>query len=103
MKRHLKSGNVILSAKEREAKILSGVKEIERESGAEVELDSSLLAEIVAITVYPTPLIGQFDKKFLELPKEVIITSMKEHQRYFAVFKDGELKNNFIVVSNAVN
>jgi glycyl-tRNA synthetase beta chain len=44
---------------------------------------------------------GSFDERFLELPPEVIITSMKEHQRYFAVFQAGHLSNQFIVVSNA--
>ena len=98
----LEDGNVILSAKNREKKVVDGIKEIEKEKSVEVEIDKELLKEVVAITEYPTSLIGNFDKKFLELPKEVIITSMKEHQRYFAVFKDGSLTNNFIVVSNAV-
>ncbi|NPA27730.1 MAG: glycine--tRNA ligase subunit beta, partial [Epsilonproteobacteria bacterium] len=98
----LEDGNVILSAKNREKKVVDGIKEIEKEKSVEVEIDKELLKEVVAITEYPTSLIGSFDKKFLELPKEVIITSMKEHQRYFAVFKDGSLTNNFIVVSNAV-
>ena len=57
--------------------------------------------EVVAITEYPTALLGTFDEEFLELPEEVIVTSMKEHQRYFAVYKDGKLTNNFIVVSNS--
>ncbi len=45
---------------------------------------------------------GRFDREFLELPKEVIIASMKEHQRYFPVFKDGELDSSFVFVSNGV-
>jgi glycyl-tRNA synthetase beta chain len=46
-------------------------------------------------------LVGNFDALFLELPPEVIITSMKEHQRYFPVFENGVLTNKFVVVSNA--
>ncbi len=60
------------------------------------------MAEVVAITEYPKALIGSFDEEFLKVPPEVIITSMKEHQRYFPVFKDGKLTNRFIVVSNAI-
>ena len=98
----LKDNSVILSPKEREKIVLEGIEAIEKEHGVEVERDSELLDEVVAITEYPTPLLGSFDEKFLELPPEVIITSMKEHQRYFPVFKDGKLINKFVVVSNAV-
>jgi glycyl-tRNA synthetase beta chain len=98
----LNSGNVILDAKRREEIVVEQIKEIENKSGIEVELDKDLLAEVVAITENPTALLGSFDEKFLELPPEVIITSMKEHQRYFGVFKNGTLANNFVVVSNAV-
>ena len=66
-----------------------------------MEVDEDLLNEIVAITEYPTALLGKFDEKFLKLPEEVIITSMKEHQRYFPVYKDSKLTNAFVVISNA--
>ena len=46
-------------------------------------------------------MLGTFDELFLELPPEVIITSMKEHQRYFPVFENGKIANKFVVVSNA--
>ncbi len=98
----LKENSVVLSASDREDIVLKGIEEIERANGVNVERDSELLAEVVAITEHPTALLGSFDEKFLELPPEVIITSMKEHQRYFPVFKDGKLMNNFVVVSNAV-
>ncbi len=93
---------VILYQDERKDKILKEFEKIEKENGVEIERDEALLAEVVAITEYPTALIGKFDEDFLKLPPEVIITSMKEHQRYFPVFKNGELTNAFIVVSNAV-
>ena len=98
----LKENSVVLSASDRENIVLKGIEEIESANGVNVERDRELLAEVVAITEYPTALLGSFDEKFLELPPEVIITSMKEHQRYFPVFKDGKLMNNFVVVSNAV-
>jgi len=98
----LEKSGVILCAKEREKIILEQFKKIEKSAHCEIEIDKELLAEIVAITENPHALIGSFDEKFLQLPPEVIITSMKEHQRYFAVFSKGKLTNKFIVVSNAI-
>ncbi|MDY0365707.1 MAG: glycine--tRNA ligase subunit beta [Arcobacteraceae bacterium] len=92
---------IIYDQEEREKIILDSIKEIETKHNVSVEIDKDLLAEVVAITEYPTALLGSFDKSFLALPPEVIITSMKEHQRYFAVYKDGKLSNNFVVISNA--
>jgi glycyl-tRNA synthetase beta chain len=98
----LKNGNVILNPKDREEKILKELEIIEKNHDISIEMDNELLAEVVAITEYPTALLGSFDELFLELPPEVIITSMKENQRYFHVFEKGKLSNKFIVVSNAV-
>ncbi|MGB6329704.1 MAG: glycine--tRNA ligase subunit beta [Halarcobacter sp.] len=97
----LDKNGVILYPDERRKIILEQMKKIENENAVKIDIDTELLEELVAITEYPTALIGKFDKEFLELPEEVIVTSMKEHQRYFAVYKDGNLTNNFIVVSNS--
>ncbi len=98
----LETGAVTLFQDERECDILDAFKKLESENGVDIEIDAELLAEVVAITEHPTPLLGSFDEAFLRLPPEVIITSMKEHQRYFPVFKDGKLINKFVVVSNAL-
>jgi glycyl-tRNA synthetase beta chain len=98
----LADGKVSLYPKEREAKILAEFDELETEHNITIERDLDLLAEIVAITEHPKALLGSFDELFLELPPEAIITSMKEHQRYFPVFENEKLSNKFIVVSNAV-
>lgn len=98
----LKAGGVILFQDERREKILEQFKELESSNSVNIEIDEELLEEIVAITENPTALLGSFDEEFLRLPPEVIITSMKEHQRYFPVFKDGKLINKFCVVSNAL-
>jgi glycyl-tRNA synthetase beta chain len=98
----LKAGGVTLFAQDRMVKILNDFKAIETDNGVTVELDDELLDEVVAITENPTALLGSFDEEFLRLPPEVIISSMKEHQRYFPVFKDGKLQNKFVVVSNAL-
>ncbi len=97
----LDKNGVILYPDERRKIILDQMKTIEQRENVSIEIDQELLEEVVAITEYPTALIGRFDEEFLELPEEVIVTSMKEHQRYFAVYKDGKLTNNFIVVSNS--
>jgi len=92
---------VVLYPNERRTTILSQMDTIEKENNITIERDEELLDEVVAITEYPTALLGTFDEEFLELPEEVIIGSMKEHQRYFAVYKDGKITNKFIVVSNS--
>jgi len=98
----LKDGGVTLFADVRKENILANFESIEQENGIDIEIDEDLLKEVVAITENPTALLGSFDEEFLKLPPEVIIVSMKEHQRYFPVFKDGKLINKFVVVSNAL-
>jgi glycyl-tRNA synthetase beta chain len=97
----LSKAGVVLDQEHRKEMILSSIKELESKNSVKVEIDEELLDEVVAITEYPTPLLGTFSESFLKLPPEVIITSMKEHQRYFAVHKNGKLSNNFCVVTNA--
>ncbi|GAA7250695.1 glycine--tRNA ligase subunit beta [Helicobacter pylori] len=104
----LEKNHVILDPKKREAKILQEIKELETKHRIIVEIDRDLLDEVVAITEYPSALLGEFDKAFLKLPSEIITTSMKENQRYFATFNQKSqesptLHNGFIVVSNAIN
>ncbi|WP_154506756.1 glycine--tRNA ligase subunit beta [Helicobacter pylori] len=104
----LEKKHVILDPKKREAKILKEIKELEIKHHIIVEIDRDLLDEVVAITEYPSALLGEFDKAFLKLPSEIITTSMKENQRYFAAFNQKSqesptLHNGFIVVSNAIS
>ncbi|RDU67749.1 glycine--tRNA ligase subunit beta [Helicobacter equorum] len=97
----LHTHKVILNQQERKEKILKQIQELEHTHNIKVELDSALLEEVVAITEYPQALLGSFEEDFLELPQEVIITSMKENQRYFAIHKQGRLFNGFVVVTNS--
>ena len=98
----LKSGGVTLFPDVRAEKIAADFQKIEKENDLTIEVDAELFNEVVAITENPTALLGSFDEAFLRLPPEVIVTSMKEHQRYFPVFKSGKLINKFVVVSNAL-
>ena len=97
----LEKNGVILSAGKRRQRIEAGVKKLLRGTGLEWVRDEALLDDLVYLTEYPTPLMGRFDEKFLELPREVLVTVMRHHQRYFTV-QDGEgkLAPRFIAVMN---
>lgn len=97
----LARGGVVLYPQNRKERILDQFDALESEYHVFIERDEALLDEVVAITENPKALLGTFDELFLELPPEVIITSMKEHQRYFPVFEHGKIANKFVVVSNA--
>ena len=98
----LERNGVILSEQKRKDKILSEFANLEKNHVFKIEVDPALLDEVTAITEYPTALLGSFERDFLSVPKEVIITSMKENQRYFPVFEGKNLSNHFVVVSNAI-
>lgn len=100
----LKENYVILRYKDRKDLILRGLNRLSSEVGGEYMKDADLLDEVINIVEYPTVLIGDIDKKYLELPKEVITTPMKDHQRYFPV--EDENKNllpYFLLVRNGDN
>jgi glycyl-tRNA synthetase beta chain len=66
-----------------------------------VRKDDELLATLVHLTEYPTPIRGSFDPSYLELPKEILSTVMRHHQRYFSVLnEDGSLAPHFVAVTN---
>ncbi len=98
----LSEGAVALNQEFRKVSILMDFGTIEKKNGISIERDDELLDEVVAITENPQALLGSFDEEFLTLPPEVIITSMKENQRYFPVFENSKLSNKFVVVSNAL-
>lgn len=69
--------------------------------GGHAEINEDLLEEVNYLVEWPTALCGEFEENFLTLPKECIITPMREHQRYFPVLnEDGTLMNKFITVRN---
>lgn len=92
---------VIVDPQKRKELILAGVKELATSVQGVAEIDPDLLEEVIYLVEYPTPLMGGFDPKYLEIPKEAVITPMKEHQRYFPVLnQEGELLPKFITVRN---
>ena len=91
----LRANGVILSATERRDKIESGI------AASHVKPDPDLLHTLVYITEFPTPILGSFDRSYLGLPHEVLVTVMRHHQKYLSVEDaDGKLAPHFIAVMN---
>ena len=108
---HLHDLKVIADFEKRRQSIVSQVRKLEKKHDCHVELDETLLNEVTNLVEWPTVLIGNFEKEFLELPDEVLITSMEIHQRYFPVFNSKKKKSfgekkllpNFVTVRNGDN
>ncbi|CYV96006.1 glycine--tRNA ligase subunit beta [Streptococcus suis] len=97
----LRAQFVITDPAERQQMIVEQIKAIEDKHNVTVEIDEDLLNEVLNLVEYPTAFMGSFDTKYLEVPEEVLVTSMKNHQRYFVVRdKAGKLLPNFISVRN---
>jgi glycyl-tRNA synthetase beta chain len=70
-------------------------------SGATALIEDGLLDEVTALVEWPVPIAGRFEQRFLSLPREVVIATIQDHQRYFAVQgADGRLTGGFVTVSN---
>ena len=97
----LRAQFVIASPLERGDMIVEQIRALEEEHGVSIEIDEDLLNEVLNLVEYPTAFLGNFDAKYLEVPEEVLVTSMKEHQRYFVVRdSEGKLLPHFISVRN---
>ena len=97
----LRRAYVIVDGEERRQTIIRQVEEVAKACGGQVLWDEDLLAEVTNLVEYPVAVWGEFGSDMLELPQEVLITPMKEHQRYFAVLnQQGELLPRFIAVAN---
>jgi glycyl-tRNA synthetase beta chain len=92
---------VILDPAERRAKIETGLEAAAKAAGLTVRPDPGLLAEVTGLVEWPVILIGSIDGEFMELPPEVLTTSMREHQKYFALENpDGTLAARFALAAN---
>lgn len=97
----LKENGVILDQEERMILILQGANRLVREKGGTLFGDDELLEEVVNLVEYPTPFIGRIKSEYLNLPPEIIVTAMKDHQRYFPVLDDkDDLMPFFVSVRN---
>ncbi|WP_191555930.1 glycine--tRNA ligase subunit beta [Metabacillus idriensis] len=92
---------VIASPVKRKEAILTQLHHIEEENKWNIPIDKDLLEEVTNLVEYPTALFGKFEEEYLSLPEEVLVTTMKEHQRYFPVKNaEGELLPYFVTVRN---
>lgn len=92
---------VIVDIKERRDMLIEEVERAALQTGGFILKDDELVDLNTNLTEYPSAVCGSFDERFLRLPSEVLITSMKEHQKYFAVVdSSGGLRPNFVAVNN---
>ena len=97
----LRSGFVIVDPAERRRLIAEGAAQAAASVGGHVLPDEELLGTVTQLVEYPAIAVGRFADAFLELPAEVLITAMREHQKYFAVVDaGGRLLPHFIAVNN---
>jgi glycyl-tRNA synthetase beta chain len=92
---------VVIDPEVRKQRIARQIRELAESKGGSVLDDPGLLDEVANLVEYPVAVMGSFSKDYLRVPKEVLITAMREHQRYFSVVQNqGELLPYFITISN---
>ena len=99
----IKKNGIVLDVEQRKTLIEAGVRKLAASVKGEAIMPPELLDEVANLVEMPTPLLGSFSPEYLELPKDVLISVMKKHQRYFPIQKDGKLLANFVVVRNGNN
>ena len=102
-KEKLRAAKVMLDREERKQVILEGAKKLAASEGFALLEDNGLLEEVCGLVEWPVPVMGKVDDQFMDIPREVLETSMREHQKYFVVEdKAGKLAARFITVSNMI-
>jgi glycyl-tRNA synthetase beta chain len=97
----LRAAHVILDAVERKKIIAERAEKLCADAGVVLKKDDGLMDEVAGLVEWPVPLIGTIDARYMDLPAEVLIVTIKTHLRYFVTTKaDGTLANRFIVVAN---
>ena len=100
-KRLLRNNYVIVDQEERKRIIIDKMENFLESINERPVEDEDLLETVVHLVEYPVPVLGTFSMEYLKLPKELLITVMKGHQKYFAVKnREGNLTNHFVVISN---
>jgi glycyl-tRNA synthetase beta chain len=99
----LREAFVVVDGKERQKHIVTQINSIVELFGGKAEIPEDLLEEVTYLVEFPTAVIGEFEREFLDLPQPVIKTEMVSHQRYFPVYSVGnpdQLMPRFITISN---
>ena len=100
----LRAAHVMLDAEERKAVIFEGVKQVAFIHGLEMIPDEGLLDEVAGLAEWPVVLLGQIENQFMDVPAEILQTSMRTHQKYFSLRdpKTGKFASMFAVVANMI-
>jgi glycyl-tRNA synthetase beta chain len=99
----LKSVFVVLDQDERKRIITTQLTNLAEDAGLKIREDKGLLDEVAGLVEWPVVLLGHIDEQFMDVPQEVLITSMRSHQKYFSLTNaDGRLAPHFALVSNMV-
>lgn len=97
----LEKAHVIADMSRRYDRVVEGVNALADQLNGSVEADDELFHEVNALVEWPVPIVGTFEERFLDLPKEVVTSTLTGHQRYFPVVDgDGGLLPKFITVAN---
>ena len=96
----IREAGVLLDKEERKAAIVAQVNEAAHLVGGEAIIEDGLLNEVTNLIEMPTAVMGEFNSEFLTLPRDVLISVMKKHQRYFPIQKNGKLLAHFIAIRN---
>ena len=98
---YFKKSKVIIDQNKRKKLIETQLAKISKKKNLTVEINNKLLDEVTNLVNKPNILICKFDEKFLQIPKEILITTMQFHQKYFHTFdSNGNITTNFLVVAN---
>ena len=98
--RECKKHKVMVDPAERRESISDQIKIIAKQVKGKVKEDAGLLDTVTHLVEYPVAVRGEFDKAYLELPKELLVITMKVHQKYFPVWRGDKLLPYFITISN---
>jgi len=97
----LEKGNVIVDFDQRKQTIVKQIEKIARDKNAKAVIDDDLLNEVTSMVEWPVAILGNFEKRFLDVPQEALISTMSAHQKYFHLIdQQGKLLPNFITVAN---
>ncbi len=102
-KEKLKAAHVLLSREDRKAIIAKQSQDLANKEGLKIREDEALFEEIVGLVEWPVPLVGTFEKEYLDVPQEVLISTMRGNQKYIALLDNaGKLSNKFVVIANMI-
>lgn len=102
-KAKLKKAYVLIDREDRKEIIVEQANKLAAKENLQVKEDAALLEEVIGLVEWPVPLICSFEEDFLEVPSEVLLSTMKKDQKYLGLIdSDGKLSNRFVVIANTI-